>query len=249
MLRRLKTATINNYRLVAHTMTIMKCFERLIMVPIKDTASINMDERLQEESLYIWCSFICGPLSLTWRAGMWCAMWDCSSWTSVSVFNTPTLANKLLLLGLKSSLCDWVLDLVNKRPQTIKIRGTSSSIQALPRDASWAPHSTLFWNMAAQHTWAVLLFKLTVHGLLCCDKNDMWKAEGWYGANNYRCVVETCPHTPSHSLTAFTWSWRSGLWALSQFWSYSGSNCPSTYARFLQVAIIQTNINIFQVIK
>ncbi|KAF7648955.1 hypothetical protein LDENG_00149680, partial [Lucifuga dentata] len=47
-----------------------------------------------------------------------------------SAFNTiipQTLVSKLLLLGLKPSLCNWVLDFLTNRPQSVKIHGVSSS--------------------------------------------------------------------------------------------------------------------------
>lgn len=47
-----------------------------------------------------------------------------------SAFNTiipQTLANKLQMLGLTSSLCNWVLDFLTHRPQSVKIHGILSS--------------------------------------------------------------------------------------------------------------------------
>ena len=47
-----------------------------------------------------------------------------------SAFNTiipQTLVNKLSVLGIRPPLCNWVLDFLTNRPQTVKIRNIISS--------------------------------------------------------------------------------------------------------------------------
>ncbi|KAI3372701.1 hypothetical protein L3Q82_023163, partial [Scortum barcoo] len=82
-----KTSTVtglNDYRPVALTPIVMKCFERLVMAHIKDCVDVH-----------------CGP--------------------------APTLVQKLTTLGLSSTLCNWVLDFLTDRPQSVRIHDVSSS--------------------------------------------------------------------------------------------------------------------------
>ncbi|KAI3366908.1 hypothetical protein L3Q82_009552, partial [Scortum barcoo] len=51
-----------------------------------------------------------------------------TSWqTSLQTFSTWTLVQKLTTLGLSSTLCNWVLDFLTDRPQSVRIHDVSSS--------------------------------------------------------------------------------------------------------------------------
>ncbi|KAI3355005.1 hypothetical protein L3Q82_004794 [Scortum barcoo] len=88
-----KTSTVtglNDYRPVALTPIVMKCFKRLVMAHIKDCV-------------------------------------DASLWTRTT-FNTiipQTLVQKLTTLGLSFTLCNWVLDFLTDRPQSVRIHDVS----------------------------------------------------------------------------------------------------------------------------
>ncbi len=124
---------LNDYRPVALTPIIMKCFERLVMHNIKTSLPNTLD-----------------PLQFAYRPN--CSTDDAMSSTLhlalthlenkdsyfrmlfidfSSAFNTiipQQLINKLNLLGLNNSLCNWILDFLSGRPQSVCVgRNTSST--------------------------------------------------------------------------------------------------------------------------
>ncbi|KAK3514879.1 hypothetical protein QTP70_033815, partial [Hemibagrus guttatus] len=123
---------LNDYRPIALTPIIMKCFERLVMRQIKDLLppslgpmqfaycpNRSMDDaisttlhlsltHLENKDTYVRMLFI-----------------DLSS-----AFNTiipQNLTEKLSLLGINTSLCNWILDFLTGRPQSVRIGNSTSS--------------------------------------------------------------------------------------------------------------------------
>ncbi|KAK7888821.1 hypothetical protein WMY93_024381 [Mugilogobius chulae] len=119
-------SSLNDYRPIALTPIIMKCFEKIVMSHIKKCIPPNLDPyqyayrqnrstddavnaavhtiltHLEGRDTYIRMLFI-----------------DYSS-----AFNTvipQRLCDKLLLLGLTPSLCSWVLSFLTDRPQSVRI--------------------------------------------------------------------------------------------------------------------------------
>ena len=114
----------------------MKCFERLILIHIKNLLPPTLD-----------------PLQLAYRTN--CSIDDAITTTLhlalthldkkdtyvrmlfidfSSAFNTIIpmhLTRKLSLLGLNTSLCNWILDFLMGRPQTVRIRNNTSSTTTL----------------------------------------------------------------------------------------------------------------------
>ncbi|KAK3548885.1 hypothetical protein QTP70_021251 [Hemibagrus guttatus] len=122
---------LNDYHPVALTPIIMKCFEKFVMRQIKDLLPPSLDpmqfvyrpnrstdnaisttlhlslSHLENKDTYVRMLFI-----------------DFSS-----AFNTiipQHLTKKLSLLGINTSLCNWILDFLTGRPQSVRI-GTSTS--------------------------------------------------------------------------------------------------------------------------
>ncbi|XP_063344797.1 interferon-induced very large GTPase 1-like [Pelmatolapia mariae] len=92
---------LNDYRPVALTPTIMKCFERLVMKHIKTLLPPH---------------------------------WTHCNLHFSSAFNTiipQQLIGKLSLLGLNTSLCNWILDFLTGRPQSVRIGNCTSSTTTL----------------------------------------------------------------------------------------------------------------------
>ncbi|KAK3521487.1 hypothetical protein QTP70_006825 [Hemibagrus guttatus] len=90
---------LNDYRPVALTPIIMKCFERLVMRQFKDPLPPSLD-----------------PMQFA------------------SAFNTiipQHLTEKLSLLGINTSLCNWILDFLTGRPQSVRIGNSTSSTTTL----------------------------------------------------------------------------------------------------------------------
>ncbi|KAK1804854.1 hypothetical protein P4O66_003555 [Electrophorus voltai] len=131
---------LNDYRPVALTSIIMKCFERLIMRHIKTQLPPSLD-----------------PLHFVYRSN--CSTDDAVSTTLhlalthldkkgtyvrilfidfSSAFNTIVpqhLIGKLSLLGLNTSLCNWILDFFTGRPQSVRIGNSTSNITTLSTGA------------------------------------------------------------------------------------------------------------------
>ena len=131
---------LNDYRPIALTSTIMKCFERLILRHIKSLLPPTLD-----------------PLQFAYRANR--STDDAISSTLhlalihlekkdtyvrmlfidfSSAFNTIVpqhLITKLGLLGLNISLCNWILDFLTGRPQTVRIGKNTSNTTTLSTGA------------------------------------------------------------------------------------------------------------------
>ncbi len=100
---------LNDYRPIALTPFIMKCVERLVMHNIKTSLPNKFD-----------------PHQFTYRPNYIRMLFINFS----SAFNTiiPQQFNKWNLLGLNKSLCNWILDFLTRRPQSVHVgRNTSST--------------------------------------------------------------------------------------------------------------------------
>ncbi|KAI2645940.1 hypothetical protein H4Q32_025291 [Labeo rohita] len=131
---------LNDYRPIALTPIMMKCFERLVMRNIKTSLPNTLDPlqfayrpnrstddvisptlhlaltHLENKDFYVRMLFI-----------------DFSS-----AFNTiipQQLINKLNLLGLNTSLCNWILDFLTGRPQSVRVGRNTSSTTTLSTGA------------------------------------------------------------------------------------------------------------------
>ncbi|KAK2908186.1 hypothetical protein Q8A73_009259 [Channa argus] len=114
--KKLSPSCFNDYRPVALTPIIMKCFERLVMHHIKSAlpppwtpSSLHSAlTQLDKKDSYVRMLFI-----------------DFSS-----AFNTiipQQLIHKLVRLGLNTSLCNWLLDFLTGRPQAVRVGSNTSS--------------------------------------------------------------------------------------------------------------------------
>ncbi|KAI4899059.1 hypothetical protein NFI96_009056 [Prochilodus magdalenae] len=116
--RALKTTTIvplpkksvvtclNDYRPVALTPIVMKCFERIVMSHIQETIPDTLD-----------------PLQFAYRRN---GSTDDAVNTAIHTALTH-LEGKLLTLGLTPTLCNWVLNFLTDRPQSVRIGSRTSS--------------------------------------------------------------------------------------------------------------------------
>lgn len=123
---------MNDYRPVALTSIIMTGFEQLVMDYIKDTVDSNLDPH---QYAYRKNRSVSDAVSAVVHSAL-THLENRDTYARLlfldfsSVFNTiipQTLVNKLLLLGLRPSLCKWVLDFLTNRPQSVKVHGISSS--------------------------------------------------------------------------------------------------------------------------
>ncbi len=131
---------LNDYRPIALTPIMMKCFERLVMHNIKTSLPNTLD-----------------PLQFAYRSNrstddaisstLHLALTHLENKDSYvrmlfidfsSAFNTiipQQLINKLKLLGLNNSLCNWMLDFLTGRPQSVRVGRNTSSTTTLSTGA------------------------------------------------------------------------------------------------------------------
>ena len=125
-----QAACLNDYCPVALTSIIMKCFERLVMAQINSSLPDDLDP-LQ----FAYNRSIADTISLALHSTL--EHWDNKDIyvrllfiDYSSAFNTiiPTkLISKLRGLGLGTSLCDWILNFLSHRPQSVRIGNNVSS--------------------------------------------------------------------------------------------------------------------------
>ncbi|KAI4895198.1 hypothetical protein NFI96_023811, partial [Prochilodus magdalenae] len=183
---------LNDYRPVALTPIVMKCFERIVMSHIQETIPDNLD-----------------PLQFAYRQNR---STDDAVNTAIhtalthlegkdtyvrmlfidyrSAFNTviPTkLAGKLLTLGLTPTLCNWVLNFLTDRPQSVRIGSRTSSTRTVstgtPQGCVLSPLLyTLFTYdcVASQSNTSIIKFAddTTVIGLITGGDETAYRREG-----------------------------------------------------------------------
>ncbi|KAF7643373.1 hypothetical protein LDENG_00240390, partial [Lucifuga dentata] len=115
-------------------------------------------------------------------------------------FNTiipQTLVSKLLLLGLKPSLCNWVLDFLTNRPQSVKIHGVSSSTITLNTGSPQGCVLSPLLYMLLTYDCSIVKFAddTAVVGLISNNDESVYRQEveelvDWCRANNLCISVE-----------------------------------------------------------
>uniref|UniRef100_A0A1A8GH13 Reverse transcriptase domain-containing protein n=1 Tax=Nothobranchius korthausae TaxID=1143690 RepID=A0A1A8GH13_9TELE len=130
----------NDYRPVALTPTIMKCFERLVMRHIKTLLPPSLDplqfayrhNRSTDDAISTALHLALTHLDKK-DTHVRMLFIDFSS-----AFNTiipQQLIGKLSLLGLNTSLCNWILDFLTGRPQSVRIGNCTSGTTTLSTGA------------------------------------------------------------------------------------------------------------------
>uniref|UniRef100_A0A3B1IXV6 Reverse transcriptase domain-containing protein n=1 Tax=Astyanax mexicanus TaxID=7994 RepID=A0A3B1IXV6_ASTMX len=200
---------LNDYRPVALTPIIMKCFERLVMRNIKTQLPSSLDPlqfayrpnrstddaitttlhlsltHLEKKDTYVRMLFI-----------------DFSS-----AFNTiipQNLTRKLSSLGLNTPLCNWILDFLTGRPQSVQFGGSTSSTITLntgaPQGSVLSPllFTLLTHDCAAKHSsnsFIKFADDTTVLGLITKGDESAYREEvqrltDWCTVNNLHLNVD-----------------------------------------------------------
>uniref|UniRef100_A0A3B1IGH8 Reverse transcriptase domain-containing protein n=1 Tax=Astyanax mexicanus TaxID=7994 RepID=A0A3B1IGH8_ASTMX len=200
---------LNDYRPVALTPIIMKCFERLVMRNIKTQLPSSLDPlqfayrpnrstddaitttlhlsltHLEKKDTYVRMLFI-----------------DFSS-----AFNTiipQNLIRKLSSLGLNTPLCNWILDFLTGRPQSVRFGGSTSSTITLntgaPQGSVLSPlvFTLLTHDCAEQHSsnsFIKFADDTTVLGLITKGDESAYREEvqrltDWCTVNNLHLNVD-----------------------------------------------------------
>ncbi len=144
---------LNDYRPIALTPIMMKCFERLVMHKIKTSLPNTLDplqfayrpNRSTDDAI---SSTLHLALTHLENKDSYVRML-CIDFSSA--FNTiipQQLINKLNLLGLNNSLCNWILDFLTGKPQSVRVGHNTSSTTTL---STGAPQGWLCAQPAALH--------------------------------------------------------------------------------------------------
>ncbi|MCI4378698.1 hypothetical protein PGIGA_G00218730 [Pangasianodon gigas] len=169
---------LNDYRPLALTPAAMKCFERIVMTHIKRTIPATLDPfqfayrqnrstddavndaiqtaltHLEGKDTYVRMLFI-----------------DYSS-----AFNTVIphrLSKKLLALGLTPSLCNWVLNFLTDRPQSVRVGNRTSGIRTTnTRIIKFADDTTVIGLITGGEATS---YRREVAGLIAwCQENNLY---------------------------------------------------------------------------
>ncbi len=131
---------LNDYRPIALTPIMMKCFERLVMHKIKTSLPNTLDPL---QFAYRPNRSTDNAISTTLHLAL-THLENKDSYVRMlfidfsSAFNTiipQQLINKLNLLGLNNSLCNWILDFLTGRPQSVRASHNTSSTTTLSTGA------------------------------------------------------------------------------------------------------------------
>ena len=199
---------LNDYRPVALTSVIMKVFERLVLKFLRLETSGILDphqfayreNRSVEDAVALGLHYILKHLDAP-RTYARVLFIDYSS-----AFNTIIpikLHDKLVNMGIDTSLCQWLFDFLINRPQVVRV-GTCLSHSAIlntgaPQGCVLSPLLfTLFTNDCISHHPSIHVIKFsddtTVVGLITDGDESIYRAEvaslvDWCGDNNLELNV------------------------------------------------------------
>ncbi|KAI5102839.1 gastrula zinc finger protein XlCGF28.1-like [Silurus meridionalis] len=200
---------LNDYRPVALPPIVMKCFERLVKRHIKTQLPPSLDPM---QFAYRPNRSTDDAISTTLHLAL-THLDNKDSYVRMlfidfsSAFNTiipQHLIEKLNLLGLNTSLCNWILDFLTGRPQAVRIGNSISSTTTLstgaPQGCVLSPllFTLLTHDCAPTHSSNhIIKFAddTTVVGLISRNDESAYREEvkrltAWCGANNLSLNVD-----------------------------------------------------------
>ncbi|KAK1804857.1 hypothetical protein P4O66_019115, partial [Electrophorus voltai] len=156
VLKKPTVSCLNDYRPIALTSIIMKCFERLIMRHIKTQLPPYLDplqfayrpNRSTDDAISTTLHLALTHLE---KKGTYVRMLFIDFSSAFNTIVPQHLIGKLNLLGLNTSLCNWILDFLTGRPQFVRIGSSTSNTTTL---STGAPHGSVL---------SPLLFTLLTH--------------------------------------------------------------------------------------
>ncbi len=200
---------LNDYRPIALTPIMMKCFERLVMQKIKNSLPNTLDPlqfayRLNRSTDDAISSTLHLALTHLENKDSYVRMLFIDFSSAFNTIIPQQLINKLNLLGLNNSLCNWILDFLTGRPQSVRVGHNTSSTTTL---STGAPQgcvlSPLLFTLLTHDCTAkfssnhIIKFAddTTVVGLISNNDETHYREEvaqlaEWCGANNQSLNVE-----------------------------------------------------------
>ncbi|KAK3572525.1 hypothetical protein QTP86_034315 [Hemibagrus guttatus] len=131
VLKKSPVSCLNDYRPVALTPIIKECFERLVMRQIKDLLPPSLDPM----QFAYWDDAISTTLHLSLthleNKDTYVRMLFIDFSSAFNTIIPQHLTEKLSLLGINTSLCNWILDFLTGRPQSVRIGNSISSATTL----------------------------------------------------------------------------------------------------------------------
>ncbi|KAK1796275.1 hypothetical protein P4O66_009347, partial [Electrophorus voltai] len=202
---------LNNYHPIALTSIIMKCFERLVMIHIKTQLPPSLDplqfayrsNRSTDDAISTTLHLALTHLD---KKGTYVRMLFIDFSSAFNTIVPQHLIGKLSLLGLNTSLCNWILDFLTGRPQSVRIRSSTSNTTTLsigaPQGSVLSPllFTLLTHDCAVMHSSShIIKFAddTTMVGLINKDNESAYREEvrellSWCKVNNlYRNVDKT----------------------------------------------------------
>ncbi|KAI5619892.1 hypothetical protein C0J50_20542 [Silurus asotus] len=200
---------LNDYRPVALTPLMMKCFKMLVMRHIKTKLPPSLDpmqfayrpNRSTDDAISTTLHLVLTHLD---KKDSYVKMLFIDFSSAFNTIIPQHLIEKLRLLGLNTSLCNWILDFLTERPQSVRIGNSISSTTTLstgaPQGCVLSPllftllthdcarmHSSNHINKFADDT--------TVVGLISKNEESAYREEvqrltAWCGANNLTLNVD-----------------------------------------------------------
>ncbi|KAI3362648.1 hypothetical protein L3Q82_001632 [Scortum barcoo] len=183
--KKTKILSLNDYRPVALTSTIMKCFERLVKSFITSSIPDSLD-----------------PLQFAYRPNR--STEDAIALTLHTALSHLDQRDTYLRdLGLNSALCDWILNFLTGRPQAVRMGSTTSSTLTLntgaPQGCVLSPllYSLFTHDCVATHSSNTIIKfadDTTVIGLITGDDETAYREEvraltSWCQDNNLQLNV------------------------------------------------------------
>ncbi len=199
----------NDYHPIALTPIMMKCFERLVMHKIKTSLPNTLDplqfayrpNRSTDDAI---SSTLHLALTHLENKDSYVRMLFINFSSAFNTIIPQQLINKLNLLGLNASLCNWILDFLTGRPQSVRVGHNTSSTTTLSTGAPQGCElSPLLFTLLTQDCTAkfssnhIIKFAddTTVVGLISNNDETHYREEvaqlaEWCGANNLSLNVE-----------------------------------------------------------
>ena len=195
--------SLNDYRPIALTPVIMKCFEKLVSRHIKSTLPPTFDShqfayranRSTEDAIDVALHTALSHLELR---GTYIRMLFIDYSSAFNTIIPDILVSKLTALGLSPSICTWIKDFLSNRPQTVKLGPHLSSTITLstgsPQGCVLSPllYSLYTHDCTPTHpTNTIIKFAddTTVIGLISEDdesayRDEVQKLTVWCSDNN-----------------------------------------------------------------
>ncbi|KAK1791191.1 hypothetical protein P4O66_013211, partial [Electrophorus voltai] len=171
---------LNDYCPIALTSIIMKCFERLVMRHIKTQLPPSLDPlQFAYRPNHSTDDAISTTLHLALthldKKGTYVRMLFIDFSSAFNTIVPQHLIGKLSLLGLNTSLCNWILDFLTGRPQFVRIGSSTTLSTGAPQGSVLSPllFTLLTHDCAAMHSSNQIKFadNTTVVGLLNKDES------------------------------------------------------------------------------